>query len=97
VETNGKSGLPTGVLRAVPVGGIEGLKKFIGDPLRQFGGRDLDSPVIDLSLGAIFGSLIPKLGLAPDDRKETECLTSDYVGTPARHFTKTFPYFGRPN
>jgi len=96
IETNGKSGLPTGVIRAVPVSGIEGIKKFIGDPLRQFGGRDLDSPVIDLSLGAIYGSLIPKLGLAPDDGKETPCLTSDYVGTPQRHFTKTFPYFGPP-
>ncbi len=96
VETNGKSGLPTGVIRTVPVGGIEGLKKFIGDPLRQFGGRDLNSPVIDLSLGAIYGSLIPKLGLAPDDGKETACLTSDNVGTPKRHFTKTFPYLGNP-
>ena len=97
VETNGKSGLPTGVIRAVPNGGIEGVKKFLGDPLRQFGGRDLDSPVIDLSLGAIYGSLIPKLGLAPDDHKETACLTSDYVGTPVRHFSKTFPYYGAPN
>ncbi len=97
VETNGKSGLPTGVLRVVPDNGIEGIKKFLGDPLRQFGGRDLDSPVIDLSLGAIYGSLIPKLGLAPDDHKETTCLTSDYVGTPVRHFTRTFPYYGPPN
>jgi len=96
VETNGKSGLPTGVIRAVPPGGIQGIKKFLGDPLRQFGGRDLDSPVIDLSLGAIYGSLIPKLGLAPDDGKETPCLTSHYVGTPKRHFTKTFPYLGDP-
>lgn len=96
IETNGKSGLPTGVVRAVPVGGIEGIKKAIGDPLRQFGGRDLYSPVIDLSLGAIYGSLVPKLGFAPDDGKETSCLTSDYVGTPVRHSTKTFPYFGPP-
>ena len=96
VETNGKSGLPTGVVRIVPNGGLLGLKKAIDDPLRQFGGRDPSSPVIDLSLGAIFGSLPSKLGLAPDDHKETACLTSDNVAPPARGVTKTFPYIGRP-
>jgi len=96
VETNGKSGLPVGAVRAVPAGGIEGLKKAIGDNARKFGGRDPYSPVIDLSLGAIYGSLIPKLGLAPDDGKEMPCLTSDHVGTPVRHVTTSFPYIGAP-
>ncbi len=95
VETNGKSGLPVGIVRAVPNSGILGLKKAIDDPLRQFGGRDPSSPVIDLSLGAIFGSLPSKLGLAPDDHKETDCLTSDNVTPPARGVKKTFPYLGR--
>jgi hypothetical protein len=95
VETNGKSGLPTGVVRVVPNGGLLGLKKALDNPLRQFGGRDPSSPVIDLSLGAIYGSLPSKLGLAPDDHQETACLTSDNVQPPARGVTKTFPYLGR--
>lgn len=96
VETNGKSGLPTGIVRAVPPAGIEGIKKSLGDPYRKFGGRDLNSPVIDLSLGSIFGSLLPKLGLAPDDHHETPCLTSDNTTPAGKHFTATFPYIGTP-
>ena len=65
VETNGKSGLPVQIVRTVPPDGIEGIKKALGDPYRYFGGRDPRSPVIDLSLGAIYGSLIPKLGSPP--------------------------------
>ncbi len=94
VETNGKSGLPVGIVRVVPNSGLLGLKKSLDDPLRQFGGRDPSSPVIDLSLGAIFGTLPSKLGLAPDDHRETACLTSDNVQPPSRGVTKTFPYFG---
>ena len=94
VETNGKSGLPTGIVRVVPNGGILGVKKALDNPARQFGGRDLSSPVMDLSLGSIFGSLPGKLGLAADDHKETPCLTSDNVQPPARGITKGFPYYG---
>jgi hypothetical protein len=94
VETNGKSGLPTGVVRVVPNGGILGIKKALDNPLRQFGGRDLSSPVMDLSLGAIFGSLPGKLGLAADDHKETPCLTSDNVQPPSRGIMTGFPYYG---
>jgi hypothetical protein len=97
VETNGKSGLPVGILRAVPDNGIEGIKKALPDPARQFGGRDLYSPVMDLSLGAIYGSIVPKIGLAPDDHRETPCLTSDHSGPAKRHITKTFPYLGNPS
>ncbi|MDQ6929973.1 MAG: DUF4331 domain-containing protein [Candidatus Eremiobacteraeota bacterium] len=96
VETNGKSGLPIAVIRAVPPPGIYGIKKALGDPYRHFGGRDLKSPVIDLSLGAIFGSLVPKLGLAPEDNRETPCLTSDNVTPALKHSTDTFPYEGAP-
>ena len=96
LETNGKSGLPTGIVRVVPNAGLEGIKRALADPLRTFGGRDPSSPIVDLSLGAIYGSLVPKLGLAPDDHRETACLTSDHVGAPVRHNTKTFPYFGSP-
>jgi len=96
VETNGKSGLPVAVVRAVPPFGIYGIKRALGDPYRHFGGRDLRSPVIDLSLGSLFGSLIPKLGLAPDDGKETPCLTSDNVTPAAKHYQNDFPYAGAP-
>jgi len=96
VETNGKSGLPVAIVRAVPPPLIYGIKRSLGDPYRQFGGRDLRSPVIDLSLGALFGSLIPKLGLAPEDHQETPCLTSDFVTPAAKHFQNAFPYAGEP-
>ncbi|MDP9018547.1 MAG: DUF4331 domain-containing protein [Candidatus Eremiobacteraeota bacterium] len=96
VETNGKSGLPIAVIRAVPPPGIYGIKKALGDPYRHFGGRDLKSPVIDLSLGVLFGSLVPKLGLAPEDNRETPCLTSDNTTPAAKHITDTFPYMGAP-
>ena len=96
VETNGKSGLPVAVVRLVPVPLIYGVKRSLGDPYRHFGGRDLGSPVIDLSLGAIYGSLLPKLGLAPDDGHETACLTSDNTTPAAKHFSNTFPFIGEP-
>ena len=96
VETNGKSGFPIGLIRAVPPPGIYGIKKALGDPYRHFGGRDLKSPIIDLSLGAIYGSLVPKLGLAPEDNRETACLTSDNVTPSDKHTTGTFPYMGAP-
>ncbi|MFN2450481.1 MAG: DUF4331 family protein [Candidatus Baltobacteraceae bacterium] len=96
VETNGKSGLPIPVVRLVPPNGIRGIKLALGDPYRHFGGRDPRSPAIDLSLGAIFGSLIPKLGLAPDDNRETPCLESDYTTPAEKHPLPTFPYIGDP-
>lgn len=96
VETNGKSGFPIQIIRTVPPDGILGVKKALGNPYRQFGGRDPKSPVIDLSLGAIYGSLIPKLGLAPDDNRETDCLTSDHTTPAAKHPLTGFPYLGDP-
>jgi hypothetical protein len=96
VETNGKSGLPVQIIRTVPPDGIQGIKKALGDPYRQFGGRDPRSPVIDLDLGALYGSLIPKLGLAPDDNRETPCLTSDNTTPAAKHPLRGFPYLGDP-
>ena len=92
VETNGKSGFPIQIIRTVPPAGIRGIKQALGDTYRGFGGRDPKSPVIDLSLGAIFGSLLPKLGLAEEDNRETPCLTSDHV-TPA---AKTLPGAASP-
>lgn len=96
VETQGKSALPTGVVRAVPEFPLVGIKKALSNPYRQFGGRDPSSPVIDLSLGVIFGTLGQKVGLAPQDARETDCLTSDNVAAGARGVTPTFPYLGNP-
>ena len=91
VESKGKSGLPIGILRVVPDAGLKGLKKSLRNGSREFGGRDPESPVIDLSLGAIYGSIIPKIGLAADDHKETPCLTSDNV-KPTVNTLDGFPY-----
>jgi hypothetical protein len=62
----------------------------------KFGGRGLSDDVIDISLGAIFGNTVAALKLAPDDGKESKCLTSDNVGSQAHHFTDAFPYLGEP-
>ncbi len=37
-----------------------------------------------------------KLGLTPDDGKATPLLTTDNVGSGAKHFLNTFPYLGPP-
>jgi len=91
VETRGLSGLPVGIVRIVPDAGLKGLKSSLRNAAREFGGRDLYSPVIDLSLGAIYGGILPKIGLAHDDHGETECLTSDNVA-PAEKALSDFPY-----
>ncbi len=91
VESKGKSGLPVGIVRVVPEAGLKGLKRSLRNGAREFGGRDPESPVIDLSLGAIYGSIIPKIGLANDDHKETPCLTSDNV-KPTVKALNGFPY-----
>ncbi len=46
----------------------------------KFGGRDLLSPVIDISLGVVFGKTVPALfSTIPDDKKESPCLTTQNV------------------
>jgi len=62
----------------------------------KFGGRGLSDDVIDISLGAIFGNTVSALKLAPDDGKESKCLTTDNVGPSGHHFTDAFPYIGEP-
>jgi hypothetical protein len=91
VETKGLSGLPTGVNRIVPDAGLKGFKRSLRNGAREFGGRDLDSPVIDLSLGAIYGTTLSKIGLAHDDHAETDCLTSDNI-VPSERALSDFPY-----
>lgn len=96
VETKGKSGLPTGIVRLVPNTKLGGIKKGLKNPYGLFGGRDFSSPVINISLGVIFGSLGQKVGLAPEDNQETACLTSDNVQPSTRGISEsTFPYAGK--
>ncbi|GAC1658641.1 MAG: hypothetical protein NVS9B12_11210 [Vulcanimicrobiaceae bacterium] len=67
-----------------------------------FGGRALDDDIVDLSLGVIFGNVIPSLKLAPDDGKELDGtkgkpqLTTDNVGAERKHFLDRFPFLGDP-
>ena len=95
VESGGKSVLPSGFW-AVPVTAISGMKRAIGDPYRHFGGRDLGSPVADVTLGLAYGSLLAKFGLGADDGAETPCLTSDTLTASGKHFLNDFPYLGAP-
>lgn len=60
------------------------------------GGRELTDDVVDISLGAVFGTTVSDLGLAPADGKDIPTLTSDNVGPGGKRFTATFPYIGAP-
>ena len=61
----------------------------------KYGGRALSDDIIDLSLGAIFGNTLPKLGVVKDDGKELPCLTTDEIGYASKS-TDTFPYVQAP-
>jgi hypothetical protein len=65
----------------------------------KFGGRGLADNVIDISLGAVFGPTIPALGLAPDDGKENNCLTSQHVtlGQGGQQSMSTYPFLAPPH
>jgi hypothetical protein len=68
----------------------------------KYGGRDINDPIIDISLGAIFGNTAAALtaGSAnpvPDDMKENNCLTTQHVPVSSRQGnTGTFPYLSLP-
>ncbi len=62
----------------------------------KFGGRALTDDTVDIDLSAIFGNVIPALGLAPDDGKELPQFSTDNVG-PHNDFLATFPYHGNPH
>lgn len=76
----------TAAYLGVETGGASGSK---------FGGRALKDDIIDLSLGAIFGNTLAKLGAVPDDGKEIPCLTTDGIGYKS-YDTATFPYIQSP-
>lgn len=63
-----------------------------------FGGRAVTDDVIALSLGAVFGNTLAKLGVQPEDHEENNCLTSDNVAQNATQKpTNTFPYLAPPH
>lgn len=63
-----------------------------------FGGRALTDDVADITLGIIFGNIIPTLGLAPEDGQEKPFFATDNVGDGAKTFTpNAFPYLGNPH
>ena len=60
-----------------------------------FGGRALTDDVVDISLGAIFGTTLSDLGLVDPDGNEIPALTTDNVGTENNN-SDTFPYLVAP-
>ena len=62
----------------------------------RFGGRALRDDVVDINLMAIFGSVIPALGLAPDDGREMPQFTTDNVRSHS-DYLNVFPYLGNPH
>jgi len=62
----------------------------------KFGGRDLKDDVVDIDLMAIFGPVVPALGLAPEDNRELPQFTTDHVGH-HNDFLTVFPYLGAPH
>ena len=64
----------------------------------KFGGRAVTDDVIDISLGAVFGSTLPALGLQPEDNQENTCLTTDNVAINATQMPSgAFPYLHGPH
>ena len=64
-----------------------------------FGGRDIADNVVDISLGALFGNTLVKLGVQPEDNQENNCLTTQNVAqnpSQARGST-SFPYLAQPH
>ena len=62
----------------------------------KFGGRALQDDVVDIDLMAVFGPVVPALGLAPDDGQEKPQFETDNVG-PHDDYLNVFPYLGVPH
>jgi len=63
-----------------------------------FGGRDLGDDVINISLGALFGNTLSKLGVQKDDGEENACISQQ--NTPQRASQAkiaAFPYLSAPH
>ena len=63
-----------------------------------FGGRAVTDDVIAISLGAVFGNTLAKLGVQPEDHEENNCLSNDNVAQNATQKpSSTFPYLAPPH
>ena len=63
-----------------------------------FGGRNPADDVIDISLGALFGPTLSKLGVLADDGEENNCLAQENLTqNPAQAPSSTFPYLHSPH
>jgi len=65
-------------------------------PYRPFGGRGLAEPAMAVNLKAIYGNFLAKTNIAPDDGRETPCLTSDGTTAPKNLGAADFPYLDGP-
>jgi hypothetical protein len=71
----------------------------------RFGGRAPNDDVIYLELGALFGGILPAVGLIADDNQEDNCLSGQNIGgqgkpggqDPSKLTTATFPYLPVPH
>lgn len=63
-----------------------------------FGGRDLGDDVINIDLGAAFGTTLSALKLQPDDGQANNCISKQNIaqGTSQKN-TGTFPYLAAPH
>jgi hypothetical protein len=79
--------------------GYEVTRALSGGTRSSFGGRALSDDVVDISLGIIFGTTVPALGLAPDDGAELPPFTTDNVGynPGTKNTLNSFPYVGTPH
>jgi hypothetical protein len=65
-------------------------------PFRPFGGRTPSDPANAIDLRAVYGDLVAKAGLAPDDGRETPCLANDGTVAPRNLSRDDFPYLDAP-
>jgi hypothetical protein len=89
---------PAGYLRietATPTPSPLPSVKHVPPPYRPFGGRRPDEAASG-TLGAFFGDTLPRALLAPEDGRETPCLTSDNTTPPPNPTASSFPYLDAP-
>lgn len=65
-------------------------------PYRPFGGRGLADPAMAVNLKTTYGNLLVQAKLAPEDGRETPCLTSDGTSAPRNLGAPDFPYLDGP-
>ena len=95
VEAPGQAGY-LAIETATPTPQPAASVKHVPPAYRPFGGRGLSSPAMARTLDAVFGDLVPRALLAPEDGRETPCLTSDNISPPPNPGASSFPYLDAP-